>query len=250
MSAEEVIYCLDQPFKVVRKTQRRSLVIKLHPDKENQILANKSVSQKVISDFLLSKKDWLQKNLQKIEAYRSTYNIPEFKEGQLFPFFGEMKYFKIVKTPLKRIRFVAEEGFLICYQPTEKEADPKLAKKLQIELVRFYKREAAQYLIQRTQFLSRMVGLIPKQIKIQTARTRWGSCNSQQVINLNWKLIVFPYTLIDYVIIHELCHLRYLDHSPAFWDLVADHCPNYKDIQANLKQQTTQAAFLDSIHFS
>lgn len=250
MSTEEILYCLDRPFKVVRKTQRRSLVIKLHPDKENLILANKSVSQKVIGEFLLSKKDWLEKNLQKIEEYRSSYNIPEFKEGQLFPFFGEMKYFKVVKTHLKKISFVAEEGFLICYMPTEKEIMTGLTAKLQLELVRFYKKEASKYLIERAHFLSRMSGLSPKQIKIQTARTRWGSCNSQKVINLNWKLIVFPYTLIDYVIIHELCHLRHLDHSAAFWNLVSDHCPNYKEIQANLKEQTTQAAFLDSIHFS
>ena len=247
MSEEEIIYFLERPFKVVRKQQRRSLVIKLHPDKANQVLANLSVPKKVIHDFLLAKSDWLEKNLKKMEAYKATYKIPEFKEGQQFPYFGEMKYFMFARTPLKKMRIAVEEGFLICCVPLDKPEWLTDIKKLQLELIHFYKKEAAAYLIKRGQFLSQMTRLTPRQFKIQTARTRWGSCNSQKVINLNWKLIVFGYTLIDYVIIHELCHLKHMDHSQAFWNLVGDHCPNYKDIQTHLKEQTTQAAFLDQI---
>lgn len=247
MSQPEIIYFLERPFTVVRRPQRRSLVIKLHPDKPNQVLANMSVSQKVIQDFLLAKSAWLEKNIKKIETYKASYKIPAFKEGESFPFFGEMKYFMFASTPLKKMRFAVEEGFLVCYVPNERPEWLSDVKKLQAELIHFYKKEAADYLIKRGQFLSQMTQLIPRQFKIQTARTRWGSCNSQKVINLNWKLIVFGYMLIDYVIIHELCHLKHLDHSDSFWSLVALHCPNYKDLQTHLKEQTTQAAFLDLI---
>lgn len=247
MSQDEVIIFLQRSFKVVRQPQRRALVIKLHPDKGNQILTNMSVPQKVISEFLLSKATWLEKNLTKLEAYRASYIIPEFKEGQLFPFFGEMKYFKMVSSPAKKIRFSVEEGFLICYVPADFILDKSGLSQLQLQLVRFYKRQAQDYLIKRGHFLSQLTGLIPSQIKIQTARTRWGSCNSKKIINLNWKLIVFANTLIDYVIIHELSHLKHMDHSQNFWKLVQQHSPNYEELKANLKQQTTIAAFLDLI---
>ena len=245
MQNVEVLKFQQHSFVIVRKQQRRSLMIKLHPDKPNQVLANKTVSQKVIHDFLLSKASWIDKNLKKIEEYRATYKLPAFKEGEEFPFFGEMKYFALARTKNKKMRFQVEEGFLICYVPDDKPEWVSDFEKMQVELISFYKKEALKYLVFRGWELSQLTGLKPSDIKIQTARTRWGSCNSQKIINLNWKLIVFAYRLIDYVIIHELCHLRHLDHSDAFWNLVAQHCPNYQDIQVSLKQQTTQAAFLD-----
>lgn len=240
----EFIMHLDEKFEIIRQPQRRSLVIKLSPDKANRIIVNKSVSHDVITQFLLSKNTWLEKNLRKMADYKNSLPIPKFSDGQLFPVFGEMKYFKIVETYLKKIHFKDEDGFLICYMPKGLSAEAN-AEELQYQLIKFYKKLATPYLIERGHQLSQLTELTPKQFKIQTARTRWGSCNSQKVINLNWKLIVFPKVLIDYVIIHELCHLKYLNHSQNFWDLVEHHCPNYKEHMFNLKQQTTQAAFLD-----
>ncbi|MFZ3231219.1 MAG: SprT family zinc-dependent metalloprotease [Pseudobdellovibrio sp.] len=244
---QETIYFLSYPFHIIRKQQRRSLIIKLHPNKPNQVLANKSISLKVINEFLTSKKDWLEKNLVKIENYKSSIPIPEFKEGQLFPLFGEMKYFKFALTKLKKIQFSCEDGFLVCYVPSSNIEWQYDIKKLQVGLIKYYKNEAKKFLIQRCQFLSDMTALHPSCIKLQTARSRWGSCNSKKAVHLNWKLVVFPLALIDYVIIHELCHLKHLNHSEQFWNLVSDQCPNYREIQKNLKDQTRSASFLDLI---
>jgi predicted metal-dependent hydrolase len=65
-------------------------------------------------------------------------------------------------------------------------------------------------------------------VRLRTARTRWGSCSPRGTLNFNWKLIMVPLEVIEYVIVHELCHLREMNHSPAFWKLVDQHCPNWR----------------------
>lgn len=243
----EILQFLNYDFHVIRQSQRRSLVIKLRPGFPNQILANQTTSKKVILDFLITKQNWLIKNLQKIEEFQNQIQIPDFDEGELFPVFGESRYFKYVETTRGLFQFSLEDGFLIAYVPNNKTELMGDRKFLQKKLIQFYKKLGEEYLIQRCDQLSQLSGLKPKQIKIQTARSRWGSCSSDQTIHLNWKLTVFPLILIDYVIIHELCHLRHMNHSKQFWSLVEQNFPNYKEVQSHLKEQTQKAIFLDLI---
>lgn len=239
----EVLHFLNHRFDIIRKKKRRALSVKLQPE-ANQVLANFSISPKQIEIFLLSKKTWLEKNLKIIETQKLNTPTPTFQEGSLFPFFGELKYFKFVVTKLKKISFAEEDGFLICHCPTE--LNPILAdnSKLKLKLTEFYKSCALAYLENRAHELSEITGLRPNKIKIQTARRRWGSCTSERTILLNWKLIVFPKPLIDYVIIHELCHLQYMNHSEKFWDLVQFHCPQFEDLEAEIKNQARWTYFL------
>ena len=243
MSATESISFLNTSFEVIRKKRRRSLSIKLQPE-NYRVYVNSSISDSAIVDFLMSKKTWLEKNLTILETRQKNAPKVDFYEGSLFPFFGELKFFSFSVTPLKKLRFSIEEGFLICYIPEHRPELQYNKTFLKNALIQFYKKLAEEYLIKRCQFLGRELQLVPAQIKIQTATTRWGSCTSQKKINLNWKLLVFPKVLIDYVIIHELCHLKFLNHSKDFWDLVEFHCPNYKEAELEIKNQSSWTLFL------
>ena len=79
-------------------------------------------------------------------------------------------------------------------------------------------------------------GLAVGGVSIRNQRTRWGSCGRDGHISLNWRLVLMPPDVRDYVLIHELMHLRRLDHSPAFWKLVAAACPGYRDARQWLRQ--------------
>ena len=243
MSETETISFLNTSFEVVRKKRRRSLSIKLRPE-SYRVYANNSISDSAIVDFLVSKKSWLEKNLIILETQQKNTPKIDFYEGSLFPFFGELKFFSFSTTHLKKLRFRIEGGFLICYVPEHR---PELQYDkifLKNALIEFYKSLAEEYLVKRCEFLGKELKLAPALVKIQTATTRWGSCTSQKMINLNWKLLVFPKVLIDYVIIHELCHLRFLNHSKDFWDLVESHCPNYQEAELEIKNQSSWTLFL------
>lgn len=88
---------------------------------------------------------------------------------------------------------------------------------------------------QRIAELAPAMRVCPQQMRLTHAKTRWGSCNQQGTIALNHQLAFLPAELVDYVIIHELAHLREMNHSPRFWNIVAQHCPNWKNKREQLK---------------
>lgn len=94
---------------------------------------------------------------------------------------------------------------------------------------------AQEYLPQRTWELAEQIGLTPAGVKVTGAKTRWGSCSGKNRICLSWRLMERPREVIDYVIIHELCHTEHHDHSKGFWALVESFLPNYRALRRELK---------------
>lgn len=92
----------------------------------------------------------------------------------------------------------------------------------------WYRREAGRWLPRRLEQLGERLGVRPAKVSIRAQKTRWGSCSSRGEISLNWRLVLLPSALADYILVHELCHLRYLDHSSRFWGLVQSLVPDYK----------------------
>jgi predicted metal-dependent hydrolase len=98
----------------------------------------------------------------------------------------------------------------------------------------WYRRAAWAYLSQRAGLLATRAGLVPPKVMISSAMARWGSCNTRREVRLAWRLAKAPVELIDYVICHELAHLRHMNHSPAFWAEVARQCPEYRGLRDEL----------------
>ena len=98
----------------------------------------------------------------------------------------------------------------------------------------WYRRQALPHLAQRAFFFSRLHGLTPPRVFLSSANSRWGSCNSRREVRFSWRLIKARPALIDYVVCHELAHLRHMDHSPSFWQEVERMCPNYRELKAEL----------------
>ena len=109
----------------------------------------------------------------------------------------------------------------------------KLAKK---NLVEWLKLEAKKYLVKRVQFVSSKIRINFKKLNLKGYRAMWGSCNSQSEICLNWKLVMLPKKVIDYVIVHELCHIIEPNHSRSFWLLVKKHDNEYVENKNWLKK--------------
>jgi len=96
--------------------------------------------------------------------------------------------------------------------------------------------QAEQQLPLRVAEMSAQTGLQGRALEVKAYRARWGSCRHDGLIQLNWKLIMAPPQVIDYVIVHELSHLVHFNHSPAFWALVARHCCDFKQRRKWLKE--------------
>ena len=99
---------------------------------------------------------------------------------------------------------------------------------------RWYRREAVSYLPGRVEHYASQLGARPSRVTVRGQRSRWGSCSGKGTVSLNWRLMMVPSALADYVVVHELCHLRHMNHSPQFWAMVGGVVPDYRQRRRSL----------------
>jgi predicted metal-dependent hydrolase len=109
---------------------------------------------------------------------------------------------------------------------------------------RFYSQQGKKLLAARVDHFSARMGLVPVSVSFRSQKTRWGSCSSRGQISLNWRLVFAPLEVIDYVVVHELAHLKHYDHSKSFWNLVGVHIPDYLRLRQWLRDHQYEADFL------
>ena len=144
-----------------------------------------------------------------------------------------------LRTGLPRIkRFVnqKQDWVLECLERTKEYREQKpLSAGLSEAKRNVYMRKAKETITKRVAYFARLMGVSYRNITIREQKTRWGSCSSEKNLNFNWKLILAPPEVLDYVVVHELCHRREMNHSQAFWKEVEKILPDYRERQKWLK---------------
>ncbi len=120
--------------------------------------------------------------------------------------------------------YIDEDQLIVHYKPRENVLPLVIVGKL---LLDWYAKQACSTLSARTAHWAKKIGVSPSRITIRDQKTRWGSCSSKGSINYSWRLIMAPSMVIDYLVVHELCHMLQANHSKAFWELVAHYIPDY-----------------------
>ena len=95
--------------------------------------------------------------------------------------------------------------------------------------------KAKETITKRASYFARLMGVSYRNITIREQKTRWGSCSSEKNLNFNWKLILAPPEVLDYVVVHELAHRKEMNHSKAFWNIVERYLPDYKERRRELR---------------
>lgn len=134
-------------------------------------------------------------------------------------------------------RFVAEHtDWLDKHMAIQRQRQQKAAaRQVTPEQEQLLRQQAARVIPERVAYYSRLMGLTPTGIKITGAQKRFGSCSGKNSLCFSWRLMQYPPAAIDYVVVHELAHIRHHDHSPAFYALIARYMPDYKQRQKLLK---------------
>lgn len=109
------------------------------------------------------------------------------------------------------------------------------------KMLKWYKQEALRVFNECVEHFAPLMGVSPREIRLTSARTQWGSCTAQGVVRLNWQLVTMPLHLIDYVVVHELAHLREMNHSAAFWRVVQSVYPDYAKARGELRKWSPAA---------
>lgn len=185
--------------------------------------------------LLRERSAWVRKAIARFRDANANRRLREYRAGEEFLFRGVSYRLKLERAPsLKRIKVGLADGHLVAASP--KATPPAADAEIRAAIESFYRAQAQRYLPQRVEELARRHGFKYERVRIKNQKTRWGSCSAKGNINLNLRLMMAPDGAIDYVITHELCHLRELNHNPAFWALVETYCPEFRHWKAWFKQ--------------
>lgn len=153
--------------------------------------------------------------------------VQRWEEGATVPWLGEPLALRLV--PARRAGAQASGGSLVVGVAVP--GDEAIRR----TVVAWYRRSALAHLAHRAFVFSRLAGLAPPRVMISSARSRWGSCNSRREVRLSWRLAKARPALVDYVVCHELAHLRHMNHSREFWAEVERLCPDYRSLREELE---------------
>lgn len=214
---------------IVRRARRRSLTIKVSAHSPVRVLVSMGVSARDIEKILVERWDWVLGHQAKLNQEPEPLKVHAL-QGQVWPLFAENWLVKEQPTPLRKIFCVFQNHELQIYWPLsrwdQKERLRAQAQKAVHEALLDY---ALGVFSERVNYWSLQMGLVPKQVQLMRGKSRWGSCSSQGLVRINYRLIFSPVSVIDSVVIHELAHLVHLNHSDKFWTLVFSFCPTYAD---------------------
>ena len=202
--------------KLVR-SKRRTIALIVERDGSLTVRAPKRAAVAAIQSFILEKQDWIIRTRERIKSLVETPK-KEYKNGERFLFLGDEYELNLVKPQRPALKF--EDGFIL--GSTAQSRGERI-------FSQWYKEQAYNVISERVGLFSARYEFSPKQVKISSARTRWGSCSPDGTLNFTWRLVMAPLDVIDYVVVHELVHLRVKNHSSRFWREVEKIMPEYKE---------------------
>ena len=180
------------------------------------------------------KADWIQRKANEIKAKNSKLICRQFVSGEKILYLGEEYTLEIAeKHPGKPEVLVYEDTVTVYISQGLPDEDRKQVVKE--ALIKWYRKHFSEIVNERVEKYSLQLKAVPCRVVIKDQKTMWGSCSKKGNINLNWKLVMAPVKIIDYVVVHELCHLKFMNHSKEFWNLVASVLPNCHESRKWLK---------------
>lgn len=210
----------------------RSVSVRVLPNGSVVVTAPRFTPRFVINQFISKHEDWIR---EKQGAVIKKLNALVAERERLF-FRGQEYDFRLnISSDKEAVKVVGTTLTVTAVREDHTEVRRILEK--------WYRVQATKHFKDRVPLLADLVDSNVKTVSIRSQRTRWGSCSNRNTISLNWRLIMAPDWVSDYVVYHELAHLTHMNHSKQFWQLVERYVPNHKDAQMWLKDHHSLLQF-------
>jgi len=226
------------PYDIIYSARRKSISIVVHHTKRVEVKAPTGTPASYIHGLAEKKVSWIAKRLAMLD---SMANIPverKYQEGEVFFFLGTPFTLSVTRgTPTGGIS--CKDGHLKVNIPQSlpPQDHPNYARK---QVQEWYRTQADRIIGEKLQEYALVLGIEPPLFRLRNVRRRWGSCNHKNNLNFNTRLLMAPIDLVEYVVMHELCHVRHKNHSRKFWDSLRDVMPEYRERRERLKREGHQ----------
>ncbi len=209
---------------------RRTLAIQVSPMEKILVFSPNGLSEDYIIEKVRSKGAWI---LKKFIEFAEDGFLPlekQFINGESFLYLGkDYKLQVLLKSNITRPKVELTKNKIFIFSPL------KEREMLREALRKWYKKEAKKIILEKVEYFKKICMADPVQVKIKEQKRRWGSCSSKGNIYFNWRIIMAPDQVIDYIIVHEIAHLTHRNHSSVFYELVKSILPDYKKRKKWLK---------------
>ena len=212
-------------YSINKKSNIKNITIKVKYPNTVTIVSPKSVNDEFIHDLVESKSRWILNKLNEFKNKESENPPILLVDGDKIPYLGNYYTLNVYKEKsIDKIPYNISSN------------DQYI--KLRELLVNWYLTEGGKLIKERISIYSKKLNLYPESITLKEQKTSWGTCSSIGNIYINWKILLAPLDIIDYVLVHELCHLKHMNHSKEYWALVGTIFPNYKAKRNYLKENS------------
>lgn len=213
---------------IYKKRKTFGIYIDVYGNIEARVPKNTNESQ--ILQMVEEKFEWIYKKSNEMKERTKGFQKKTYLQGEMFMYLGNEYPIQIIETiELDKNNASIEEGILKVYVKTYED------KQVQEALKRFYYQKGKALINKRILYYQQKLKVKPKSFKLSSNKSNWGTCNSKGELTFNWRLIMAPIEVIDYVVVHEMCHLLHMNHDRSFWRLVGKILPNYEAYQNWLK---------------
>jgi len=209
---------LEIPIEKIVRQKRKTISIEITDNATVLIRAPYYASEKDIERALAKHLSWIEQRLEKARE-KKTVASRKFVQGEKFLYLG--KLYPLYLSEKQKQNLIFDGKYFWLKKDVQQQGREVFEK--------WYRKQAREVFSARIKIWSALMGLEFNRLKLSSASTRWGSCSSKGNINLVWRLVMAPQGVIDYVIVHELAHLRHMNHSKDFWNYVAKYYPDYKN---------------------
>jgi predicted metal-dependent hydrolase len=223
-------------YEIIFSSRRKRAEIVVRPDLKVEFRAPQGLGTEDIKGMVHRKASWICKKLESFEANRLSDQEKKYSEGETYLFLGKEYTLKIVHLDIIKKPFtVLNDSKLnvIIPEKTTKDLSSLLVKKT---IWDFFSERAEDEVRNIIRDYSKNLEIFPPTFKIKYQKRRWGSCSANNVIRINFQLIMAPPEQLEYVVVHELCHIKQKNHSARFWKLVSKLMPDYEVHRKALKK--------------
>lgn len=207
------------------RSHRKTIGLQITNDARLIVRAPHFASEDFIYKLIQRKESWIKTKQDYFKQRQNKTFVRKFVPGEEFLFLGRSYPLVVVEDLPKAV--VLDNSLMISSVVLSNAKD---------HLECWYKAQALEYITQKVEYYAQMTGLKYQSIRINSATTRWGSCGYKDTLNFTWRLIMAPQRVVDYVVIHELMHLKQKNHSRKFWAEVVKMMPDYKQDEHWLKK--------------
>lgn len=225
-------------YKIKRGKRTKTVALLIQPNTSVIVLTPRLLSKETIRQIVIRRAGWIIRQTEKIKRLRAACPSKEFVSGESFPYLGRQYRLKVTRTNSLTNFNCKLIGGRFHIRINDNLKSKEASEFVRQKLVEWYMAKAEEKIKERIAKYAALVGKHPQKVIVKEQEKRWGSCSHAQTVRFNWKIVMAPLSILDYVIVHELCHMVINNHSDKFWGRLRSIIPDYPKKRKWLKENS------------